>query len=98
MQLTSPLRDSTNLGRPSRLGLVRTFPPAASAISTFGRLAIREGGFEEATGQLLRSLFERRNQADYAPVDIPAPEGEAAIRDAERFVGSVSAWPEPRRG
>jgi len=43
-------------------------------------------------GRLLRSLFERRNQADSSPVEVAADEAEAAVRDAERVVGAVETW------
>jgi uncharacterized protein len=64
----------------------------AGVIAAFGRIAVREGGLDEEIGRLLRSLFERRNQADYAPVDVPPEEAVAAIRDAERFVDAVESW------
>ena len=69
----------------------------SGVVSAFGRLVIREGGLDEAVGRLLRSLFERRNEAAYLPVDAPAEEADAAIRDAERFVDAVEAWLAGRR-
>jgi uncharacterized protein (UPF0332 family) len=68
----------------------------SGVVSAFGRIVIREGGLEEATGRLLRSLFERRNQPDYAPIDVPGAEADSAIGDAERFVDAVVAWLPPR--
>jgi uncharacterized protein (UPF0332 family) len=53
---------------------------------------VRGGHFDEETGRLLRSLFERRNEADYAPVEVPGEEADAAIRDAERVVSAVETW------
>ena len=47
---------------------------------------------EDENGRLLRSLFERRNEADYSPVDVPLEEAEAAIRDADRVVRAVEGW------
>ncbi len=47
---------------------------------------------DEEAGRLLRSLFERRNEADYSPVDVPLDEANAAIRDAGRVVGAVEEW------
>jgi len=78
------------------LALGETRSKHSGVVSAFGRFMIREGGFEEATGRLLRSLFERRNQADYAPVEVPAEEADSAIRDAERLVDAVEAWMEAR--
>jgi hypothetical protein len=60
--------------------------------SAFIQLLVRTGQLDEETGRLLRSLFERRNEADYAPVDVPVGEAEAAIRDAERVVRAVETW------
>ena len=64
----------------------------SGVVSAFGSKVVRDGGLEESTGRLLRSLFERRNQADYLPIEVPAEEADLAIRDAERFVDSVQAW------
>jgi uncharacterized protein (UPF0332 family) len=78
------------------LALGETRSKHSGVVSAFGRVLIRGGGFEEATGRLLRSLFDRRNQADYAPVVVPAEEADSAIHDAERFVEAVAAWLEAR--
>ncbi len=64
----------------------------SGVVSAFGRVVVREGGLEEDVGRLLRSLFERRNQADYTPIEDPAEEAELAIGDAERFVDAVVEW------
>ena len=74
------------------LTLGETRSKHSGVISSFGKLVIRAGGFDEATGRLLRSLFERRNEADYLSADAPAEEADAAIRDAERFVDAVESW------
>jgi hypothetical protein len=47
---------------------------------------------DEEAGRLLRSLFERRNEADDAPVAVPFAEAEAAIQDADRVVRLVEGW------
>jgi uncharacterized protein (UPF0332 family) len=77
------------------LGETRSKP--SWVISAFARLLVRGGQVDQETGRLLRSLFERRNQADYAPVDVPAEEADAAIRDAERVVSAVETWLEQHR-
>ncbi|MCI0635060.1 MAG: HEPN domain-containing protein [Actinobacteria bacterium] len=74
------------------LALGETRSKHSGVVSTFGRLVVREGGFEEPAGLLLRSLFERRNQADYVPVEVPDEEADRAINDAERFVDAVQVW------
>lgn len=74
------------------LSLGETRSKHAGIISAFGQLVIRSGGFQEKTGRLLRSLFERRNEADYSGADVPAEEADRAIDDAERFVDAVESW------
>jgi uncharacterized protein (UPF0332 family) len=64
----------------------------SGVVSAFVHLLVRGGQVDEEIGRLLRSLFERRNEADYSPVDVPAEEAAAAIRDAERVVGAVRIW------
>jgi uncharacterized protein (UPF0332 family) len=66
-------------------------------ISAFVHLLVRGGQLDEEVGRLIRSLFERRNEADYPPVDVPAEEADAAIRDAERVVNAVEGWLARRR-
>jgi uncharacterized protein (UPF0332 family) len=64
----------------------------SGVISAFVRRVIKRGGLDEETGRILRSLFERRNQADYVPIEVPPAEATRAIEDAERFVNSVAGW------
>jgi uncharacterized protein (UPF0332 family) len=61
-------------------------------VSAFVHLLVRGGQLDEEIGRLLRSLFERRNEVDSSPVDVPAEEADAAIRDAERVVSAVETW------
>jgi uncharacterized protein (UPF0332 family) len=75
------------------LALGQTRSKHAGVISAFIRLRLVRGGqLDEQIGRLLRSLFERRNQADSSPVEVAADEAEAAVRDAERVVGAVETW------
>jgi uncharacterized protein (UPF0332 family) len=74
------------------LALGETRSKHSGVISAFVHLLVRSGQLDEDMGRLLRSLFERRNQADYAPVEVPPDEAEAAVRDAERVVSAVEAW------
>ena len=74
------------------LALGETRSKHSGVVSAFGSLVIREGGLEEATGRILRSLFDRRNQADYTPVEVPEEEADSAIRDADRLVDAVRSW------
>jgi uncharacterized protein (UPF0332 family) len=64
----------------------------SGVISAFGRRVVREGGFEESTGRSLRSLFERRNEADYGFGSAASEEAEFAIEDAQQFVAAVASW------
>jgi uncharacterized protein (UPF0332 family) len=64
----------------------------SGVLSAFVRRVVREGGVDEERGKLLRSLFERRNDADYGGVDASREDAEEAIRDAERLVEAVEAW------
>jgi uncharacterized protein (UPF0332 family) len=64
----------------------------AGVIAAFGKLFVRERRFPEAEGRVLRSLFERRNEADYAHVAVPSEEVAEAIADATRFVAAVTSW------
>jgi uncharacterized protein (UPF0332 family) len=74
------------------LALGETRSKHSGVISAFGNLLVRRGRLDEEAGRLLRSLFERRNEADYAPVDVPLEEANAAIRDADRVVTAVAEW------
>ena len=64
----------------------------SGVIAAFGRLVVREGRLDEEFGQILRSLFERRNVFDYGEVDAFGDEPTRAIRDAERFADAVESW------
>jgi uncharacterized protein (UPF0332 family) len=74
------------------LALGETCSKHSGVISAFVHRLVRDGQLEEETGRLLRSLFERRNEADYAPVAVPMEEADAAIRDADRVVRAVAEW------
>jgi uncharacterized protein (UPF0332 family) len=74
------------------LTLGETRSKHSGVISAFVHLLVRGGQLDEETGRLLRSLFERRNEADYSPVDVPPKEADAAIRDADRVVRAVEGW------
>ncbi len=81
------------------LGVVgETRSKHAGVISAFVRHVVKAGGLDEDAGRILRSLFERRNLADYVPIEVPPAEAASAIQDAERFVTAVAAWLDgPRR-
>lgn len=68
----------------------------SGVIAAFGELAVRERGFDAATARVLRSLFRKRNEADYVLSPVPAETAGAAIEDAERFVDAVERWLDER--
>ena len=64
----------------------------SGVVSAFGRVVVKDGGFDAAMGGELRRLFELRNAADYSWLDAPPPAGDDAVADAERFVDGVERW------
>jgi uncharacterized protein (UPF0332 family) len=74
------------------LALGETRSKHSGVISAFVHRLVRGGELGEETGRLLRSLFERRNQADYSSAEVPLEEADAAVLDAERVVRAVEVW------
>lgn len=68
----------------------------SGVIAAFIRVVVKEGAAAVEAGQLLRSLFDRRNRADYSTDPVPAPEADRAIADAGTVVAHVEAWLESR--
>jgi len=64
----------------------------ARVVALFGKLVVREGGLHCSVGQVLRSLYERRDAADEALVPVPEHEARRAVEDAEGVVTAVEAW------
>jgi uncharacterized protein (UPF0332 family) len=69
----------------------------SGVIAAFGRLVIKDGGFDRRLGGTLSALFERRNAADYDWLDTPEDVGDDPAAEAERFVDAVQAWIDDRR-
>jgi len=80
------------------LAIGETRSKHSGVLAAFGQLVVRPGGFDESTARILRSLFERRNEADYLGVPVTAEAAETALADAERFVAAVEAWLTERKG
>ena len=74
------------------LSLGETRSKHSGVVAAFGELVVRPGGFDEETARVLRSLFDRRNAADYVGGPITAEDADRAIADAEGFVRAVEAW------
>lgn len=64
----------------------------SGVVSAIGHLLVRDRGVDERAGRLLRSLFERRSQADYGLADVSDEEARRAVSDAETVVGIIAAW------
>jgi len=73
-----------------RLGETRS--KHSGVVSAFIQLMVRGGRTDEEIGRLLRSLFERRNEADHSPIDVPLEVADAALGDADRVVSAVETW------
>ena len=74
------------------LALDETRSKHSGVLAAFEKLVVREGGLDPTIGRLLRSLFRRRNEADYGAVSASQKEADEAIRDAESVVGAVESW------
>jgi len=74
------------------LALGETRSKHSGVFAAFESRIVREGGIDPAIGRLLRSLFRRRNEADYGAVPASQREAEQAIGDAERVVDAVESW------
>lgn len=80
------------------LALGETRSKHSGVIAAFERLVVRGGGLDPVNGQLLRSLFRRRNEADYGAVPPSQEEAAEAVSDAERVVEAVESWLSRRAG
>lgn len=63
----------------------------SGAIAAFIRIVVRDGGAAAEAGQLLRSLFDRRNRADCCSDAVPMGEADRAIADAGTVLAHVEA-------
>lgn len=64
----------------------------SGVIAAFGSRIAGEGDVEAELAAILRSLFRRRNEADYVAESVDPGSAEEALADAERFVDGVGAW------
>lgn len=74
------------------LALGETRSKHSGVISAFQRLVVKEGGMSRELGDMLRRLFEDRNEADYGEYTVPPEEADRAIQDATTFVAAVRDW------
>jgi uncharacterized protein (UPF0332 family) len=80
------------------LALRETRSKHSGVVAAFEKLVVREGGVDPAIGRLLRSLFRRRNEADYGAVPASPDEADEATSDAQRVVDAVESWLARRGG
>jgi uncharacterized protein (UPF0332 family) len=80
-------------GAEAALMLLDKAPEAepAAVVSAFVRHVVRERGLDPDAGRLLRSLFNRAEQAHDDGV-VPHAEASTAIKDATTVVDVVDAW------
>ena len=69
---------------------------SSAVIAAFIRHAVHDGALDDHVGRLLRSLFERRAQADYGAAAVPSDEANAAVLDAEVVVTTIAVWMDRR--
>lgn len=74
------------------LALGETRSKHSGVIAAFERLVVREGGLDPVNGRLLRSLFRRRNVADYGAIPASQEEAAQALSDAGRIAEAVESW------
>jgi uncharacterized protein (UPF0332 family) len=64
----------------------------SAVVCDLAQIAIRQHGLNPQAGQLLRSLFDRRSQADHGLTSVPETEGERGAVDAEQVVTIIEVW------
>jgi uncharacterized protein (UPF0332 family) len=74
------------------LALGETRSKHSGVLAAFETLVVREGGLDPAIGRLLRSLFRRRNEADYGAAPASQEAADDATRDAEQVIAAAEAW------
>lgn len=68
----------------------------SGVIAAFIRHAVHDDALDDNVGRLLRSLFDRRGQADYGVAAVPDDEANRAVLDADAVVGAIDVWIESR--
>jgi uncharacterized protein (UPF0332 family) len=61
-------------------------------IAAFIRHVLHDDSLDDKVGRLLRSLFDRRAQADYGVASVPPDEANRAVLDAEVVVAAIDVW------
>lgn len=79
-------------GEAALLHLGETRSKHSGVVAAVGQLLVRDRGIDERVGRLLRSLFERRSQADYGVADVSDDEAGRAVRDTDTVVELIAWW------
>jgi uncharacterized protein (UPF0332 family) len=74
------------------LALGETRSRHSGVVAAFATRVVRAQGLDEVIGRLLRSLFDRRAQADYGLASVPAEVARHAVADAERVVDAIATF------
>jgi uncharacterized protein (UPF0332 family) len=74
------------------LALGETRSKHSGVIAAFGRLVVKEEGFNPELWGDLRRLFELRNAADYSWLDEPQTASDDPVAIAERLVAALASW------
>jgi uncharacterized protein (UPF0332 family) len=74
------------------LELGETRSKHSGVVAGFVRVSLGPGGIDPDAGRLLRSLFDRRAQADYSEDAVPPEEAAAAIEDGETVIRAAISW------
>lgn len=64
----------------------------SGVVAAVAQIAVRRHGLDPQAGRLLRSLFDRRSQADDGLTVVPVGEAAIAVSDAQRMVDLIEAW------
>jgi uncharacterized protein (UPF0332 family) len=74
------------------LAIGETRAKHSGVVGAVTQFLVRQEGLDERSGRLLRSLFERRSQADYELAAVPQEEARLAVDDARAVVESITGW------
>lgn len=64
----------------------------SGVVAGFIQIVVGDAGLDPDAGRLLRSLFDRRNHADYTTETVSADEARRALADSTWVVGLVTTW------
>lgn len=74
------------------IALGETRSKHSAVIAAFTEHLVKTGEIDPGISTTLRSLFDRRTEADYGAPSLPAPDANAALRDAEKVIRAIEQW------